>query len=103
MLQSIAEGSVTAAWAFAEPGRSWSLEGIRTVAEKQSTGYILNGVKANVQDAGSAQWLLVDALLDAQPARFIVPTDSPELRVERQITLDVTRSYCDISLDGVIV
>ncbi|WP_319447690.1 MULTISPECIES: acyl-CoA dehydrogenase family protein [unclassified Mycobacterium] len=103
MLQSIAEGSATAAWAFAEPGQPWSPDGIQTTADKRSTGYVLNGTKANVQDADSAQWLLVDALVDAQPARFIVPADSAGIRIERQHTLDVTRKYCDVIFDGVTV
>jgi alkylation response protein AidB-like acyl-CoA dehydrogenase len=103
ILQSLAEGSATAAWAFAEPGQPWSPEGIRAYAAKQPTGYVLNGVKANVQDAVSAHWLLVDALLDSRPARFVVPADTPGLRIERQQTLDVTRVYCDVTLDGVIV
>ncbi|MGB8405881.1 MAG: acyl-CoA dehydrogenase family protein [Mycobacterium sp.] len=103
MLQSIAEGSATAAWAFAEPGQKWSPDGIRTTGAKRSTGYVLNGTKANVQDADSAQWLLVDALVDTRPARFIVPADSAGIRIERQHTLDVTRNYCDVIFDDVTV
>ena len=103
MLQSIAEGSATAAWAFAEPGQSWSPDAIRTAARRESTGYVLNGTKADVQDADSARWLLVDALVDGGPARFIVPADAAGIRIERQNTLDVTRVYCDVTLDGVVV
>jgi alkylation response protein AidB-like acyl-CoA dehydrogenase len=103
ILQSLAEGSATAAWAFAEPGQSWSPEGIRAHADKQPTGYVLNGVKASVQDADSAHWLLVDALLDGRPARFVISADTPGLRIERQQTLDVTRVYCDVTLNGVSV
>ncbi|OBG38990.1 acyl-CoA dehydrogenase [Mycobacterium alsense] len=103
ILQSLAEGSATAAWAFAEPGQPWSAAGIRARAEAHPGGYVLNGVKATVQDADSAQWLLVDALLDGRAARFLVPTDSPGLRIERQRTLDVTRAYCDVTFAGVNV
>lgn len=103
ILQSLAEGSATAAWAFAEPGQPWSPAGFRAHAEAHASGYVLHGLKSTVQDADSAQWLLVDALLDERAARFVVPTDSPGLRIERQRTLDATRAYCDVTLAGVSV
>ncbi|MGB8403247.1 MAG: acyl-CoA dehydrogenase family protein [Mycobacterium sp.] len=98
-LQAIAEGNLIATWAFAEIGRPWSTTGIRTTAERRGDGYVLSGAKSSVQDADSAQLMLVDALLDGRPARFIVPTDSPGVRTGRQRTLDVLRSYCDVTFD----
>lgn len=104
VLQSLAEGSAVASWAFAELGQPWSAAGIRTRAHRiESGGFVLNGAKASVQDADSAQYLLVDALLDDQPARFLMPTDARGLRIEPQHTLDVTRSYCDVTFDEVPV
>jgi alkylation response protein AidB-like acyl-CoA dehydrogenase len=103
ILKSLNEGSATAAWAFAEPKQPWSARGIHARAEKRSDGYVLNGTKAHVQDAGSARWLLVDAVLDQRPARFVVATDSLGLRISAQKTLDVTRSYFDVELDSVSV
>lgn len=103
ILQSLSDGSAIAAWAFAEHGQPWSVRGIQTQAKKRSGGYGLSGTKAHVQDAGSAQWLLVDALLDQQPARFLVPADTSGLRYAAQQTLDVTRAYHDVELDNVLV
>jgi alkylation response protein AidB-like acyl-CoA dehydrogenase len=103
LLRATAEGTLTTAWAFAEAGRPWSASGIRAEAQRREQGYVLNGMKVCVQDADSAQLLLADVLLDGQPARFLVPTDSAGLRVQRQHTLDVTRSYCDIIFDDVAV
>lgn len=75
--------------------------GIGTVAARQGDGYRLSGTKVNVQDADAAQLLVVDALLDGAPARFLVPTDTPGVQIARQQTLDVTRSYCDVQFDHV--
>lgn len=103
LLRSMADGTLTAAWAFAEAGRSWSTSGIQANAEQRGRGYTLSGMKVAVQDADSAQLVLVDALLNGRPARFLVPTDSVCLQVHREHTLDVTRSYCDVVFDDVAV
>ncbi len=103
LLQSISEGTATASWAFAEYGQPWSRAGITTTAEPHGEGWVLDGAKVSVQDADTAQTLLVDALLEGRVARFVVPADSPGVRIARQATLDVTRSYCDVTLEKVAV
>jgi alkylation response protein AidB-like acyl-CoA dehydrogenase len=103
ILQMLISGTATAAWAFTEHGQPWSIDGIRTRARRTADGYIIDGAKALVQDANSARWLLVDALLEEQPARLIVSADSAGVRVEPQPCIDVTRTYCDITFDGVYV
>ncbi len=101
LLSALASGTKTATWAFAEVGRPWSVAGIQTTAARDGSGYVLNGAKASVQDADSAATLLVDSVLDGRPARFLVPADATGVKVERQHTLDVTRRFCDVVLDGV--
>ncbi|BBY80336.1 acyl-CoA dehydrogenase family protein [Mycolicibacterium pulveris] len=103
VLQSISEGALIATWAFAESGRPWTPAGLQTRAERSGDGYRITGSKASVQDADAAQVLLVDAVLDGAPARFLVPADAENLRIERQQTLDVTRRYCDVTFEGVCV
>ncbi|MCV7220726.1 acyl-CoA dehydrogenase family protein [Mycolicibacterium elephantis] len=103
VLQSISEGSLIATWAFAESGRPWTPDGMQTRAERHGDGYRITGSKVSVQDADAAQLLLVDAVLDDAPARFLVPADAENLRIDRQQTLDVTRRYCDVTLEGVAV
>lgn len=103
LLQAICEGSLVASWAVAEFGRPWGPAGITTVARPHAGGYLLEGAKVSVQDADSAQVLLVDAILDDAPARFLVSTDADGVRIARQQTLDVTRSYCDVTLGQVKV
>lgn len=104
IVQSIAAGTVTATWAFAEFGRPWAATGIDTRARRAGDGYVISGSKVSVQDADSSQFMVVDALLeDDEPARFAVPTDATGVRISRQQTLDVTRSYCDVTFDQVAV
>ncbi|MGE2719623.1 acyl-CoA dehydrogenase family protein [Mycolicibacterium celeriflavum] len=101
LLSALGSGAQTAAWAFAEVGRPWSVAGIQATAARDGSGYVVTGAKASVQDADSAATLLVDAVLDGRPARFLIPADATGLKIERQHTLDVTRRYCDVVLDGV--
>ena len=104
LVQSFAEGQSIASWAFAEHGQPWSAAGIRTSAQRSEFGgYVLNGTKASVQDADSSDILLIDALLDGRPARFLVPTQSTGIRIEAQRTLDVGRTYCDVAFEDVAI
>ncbi|MGV0836891.1 acyl-CoA dehydrogenase family protein [Mycolicibacterium thermoresistibile] len=101
LLQSLSEGSLVASWAFAEHGQPWGPDGLTARAEAADGGFRLTGSKVSVPDADGAQLLIVDAVCDGAPARFLVPTDAEGVRIVRQHTLDVTRSYCDVSFDGV--
>lgn len=101
LLPTIADGSSIGTWAFAEFGQPWSIDAISTQAQRHGSGFVLHGAKASVPDADVAGILLVDALLDGAPARFVVPADSPGVGIRRQQTLDVARSYCDVTFDGV--
>jgi alkylation response protein AidB-like acyl-CoA dehydrogenase len=103
ILSSLVDGTETAAWSFAEHGQPWSLGGIQARAQRRSDGFVITGTKASVQDGGTAGWLLTDAMLDGQPARFVVRADTPGIRSAGQRTLDVTRSYCELNFDDAYV
>ncbi|CAM3160792.1 acyl-CoA dehydrogenase [Mycobacterium intermedium] len=103
LLQSICAGTLIATWAFAEFGQPWSVAGLRTRAEPVGRGYELSGAKVSVQDGDIAELVVVDAVLDDAPARFLVPTDTAGVHTRRQQTLDVTRGYCDVDFDHVSV
>jgi alkylation response protein AidB-like acyl-CoA dehydrogenase len=103
VLASIADGTATGAWAFAEPRAPWSTAGVRARAEKTAAGYALSGVKTVVQGMGSARWLLVSALLDDAPALFLVDTTDLQVRSRRLHTLDITRRFGEVTLDGLVV
>lgn len=101
LLPSIAAGSLIGSWAFTEFGRPWSADAITTRARRDGNGFVLQGSKVSVPDADTAHILVVDALLDDLPARFVVPTGAVGVRISRQRTLDVARSYCDVAFDDV--
>jgi len=102
-LSALIDGSATAGWAFAERGRPFSWDQLQTRAYEEAHGYVITGAKAHTQDAGSARWLLVEAIVDQQPARFVVEADAPGVQLHRMRSLDVARSYYDVTLEEVHV
>ncbi|WP_105972130.1 acyl-CoA dehydrogenase family protein [Streptomyces geranii] len=108
VLPALAAGSSYATWAFAEPRSPWSLDGVNTTAHTHDGNgsgaeFVLDGVKTAVQDAGGARWLLVSAQHDGVPASFLVDRAAPGVTVRRQRTLDPTRAFHEVRLDGVRV
>jgi alkylation response protein AidB-like acyl-CoA dehydrogenase len=63
---------------------------------------VLTGHVASVVAAGAADWLLVAAIADAGPVLALVPATAPGLTVTRRETLDITREFSLIDLDGVV-
>jgi len=103
VLPTLAEGDAWATWAFAEPGRPWTVEGLGATAVTDGDEVVLSGTKTAVQDADGARWLLVTALEDGVPASFLVDRDAPGISVRRQRTLDLTRSFAEVRLQDVRV
>jgi alkylation response protein AidB-like acyl-CoA dehydrogenase len=103
VLPALADGSAWATWAFAEPGRPWSPDGIGTSARVDGDHVVLTGTKTAVQDAAGARWLLVTAVEDGRPVSFLVDRDLPGITVRRQTVIDLTRTLSEVRLDGVRV
>jgi alkylation response protein AidB-like acyl-CoA dehydrogenase len=101
ILSELMAGSASAAWAFGERGRPWSVNSLRLRARAAAGGYVLTGEKAHLQDAGFARWLLVDAVLDEHAARFLIAADTAGVSLQREQTLDVTRAFYDAAFDEV--
>ncbi len=103
VLPTLAEGRAWATWAFAEPHRPWTVEGLSTTARPDGDGVVLSGTKTAVQDADGARWLLVTASEEGIATNFLVDRNTPGVTVRRQRTLDLTRSFAEVVLDGVRV
>lgn len=101
VLPALGAGSGWATWAFAEPQAPWTLDGIRAQARTDGDGFILDGVKTAVQDAGGARWLLVTARHAGVPTSFLVDRDDPGITVRRQQVLDLTRAFYEVRLEQV--
>ncbi|WP_406444427.1 acyl-CoA/acyl-ACP dehydrogenase [Streptomyces sp. NBC_00631] len=101
VLSALVAGAGWATWAFAEPRAPWSLDGVRATARAEADGFVLDGVKTAVQDAGGARWLLVTAREDGVPASFLVDRTAPGVTVRRQQVLDLTRAFYEIRFENV--
>jgi alkylation response protein AidB-like acyl-CoA dehydrogenase len=102
IVASVSDASETAAWAFAEPRRPWNIGGLRATATKTGDGFQLAGTKTAVEGAVGARWLLVTTLLDDAPANFLIDTTATPVPVRATETLDITRRFGEIDLDGVV-
>ncbi len=67
---------------ISEPGALFDPFALQTKATRTVGGYILNGVKSLVPDAGAAELFIVGADLDGKPALFIVESGTEGIVVE---------------------
>ncbi len=98
VLPGLMSGDTAAAWLPlpTAPGQGFS-------ASRTSTGYEFSGRAAHVQDADSAAWLLVTAEADNGVVQALIDPTSPGLTVSPLESLDVTRGFGEVALDGVDV
>ena len=102
VLPSLLSGERTGTWALTASGREdepW--DGVWAVPS--AAGYTLTGHKTGVQDVESDTWLLVTVGTAEGPAQFVISADTPGLRVTPLESLDVSRRFYEIDLDGVTV
>jgi acyl-CoA dehydrogenase len=84
-LGPIAEGRVMTAFAMTEPGAGSDVAALATTARRNGSGYVLDGGKTLISNAGIADLYVVFASTDrARGAKgiscFLVPADAPGLR-----------------------
>jgi acyl-CoA dehydrogenase len=84
-LGAIAQGKVMTAFAMTEPGAGSDVAGIATTARREGSGYVLDGAKTLISNAGIADLYVVFASTDRNKGAkgiscFLVPGDSPGLR-----------------------
>ena len=105
-LASLIDGSWIATLAHEEPQSHYELHRVATLARREGEEYVLDGIKAVAPFAGEAQLLVVSArtsgeLDDAQGiSLFLVPSDTPGLRVKAYSNIDGTRA-ADVTLEQV--
>jgi alkylation response protein AidB-like acyl-CoA dehydrogenase len=104
-LPGLVEGDKLLALAHQEKDSRYDLQRIRSRAERAGKGFRLTGEKIAVLDGASADAFVVAARsAGAADARdgislFLVPADTPGLRVERQLRLD-SRGAALLFLEG---
>jgi pimeloyl-CoA dehydrogenase len=105
----IAQGRVLAALALGEPQAGFDLHRVDTRAEPSAGGgFVLTGVKTQVDDGADAEWFVVPARTSGSPddghgiSLFLVHRDSPDLRIARFRSIDGHR-HARLRLDRVAV
>jgi alkylation response protein AidB-like acyl-CoA dehydrogenase len=109
-LPRIATGEVIPAYCVTEPETGSDVAAARTTARRTDDGYVLDGVKRFVTNAGVADYYLVFAKTDpdggsAGMTAFIVEADRPGVsipRLEHKMGLRGSPTG-DVVLDGVLV
>ncbi|HUU63446.1 MAG TPA: acyl-CoA dehydrogenase [Dehalococcoidia bacterium] len=107
-LPRIARGETIMSLALIESSASYEPSSIRVKAELQEGGYVINGIKLFVNDAGVADYLSVVARTaeKADPKEgitlFLVDAESPGIRIEVMPTI-ARDKQCEVSFSDVRV
>lgn len=102
-LPGLLEGSLTAAWALAEPGGRWkgTLPSIELHIEQRGRELVLTGEKAYIEAAAEADLFLVVGRLEGSLCHLLVPRDSSGLQVVAGRSIDLTRRFGRLRFDAV--
>jgi acyl-CoA dehydrogenase len=89
-LPPLLEEPILCSFGLSEPDAGSDVARIKTTAERRGDGYVLNGSKTFITNAGHAAWTVVFAKTDAAKGHkglsaFIVPMDSPGVTVEKHL------------------
>ncbi len=81
---------ILCSFGLTEPAAGSDVSGIQTTAARDGDGYVLNGSKMFITNAGHAAWLTVFASTDSSAGHrgltaFVVPTDAPGVTVEKHL------------------
>jgi len=108
LLPAVAEGTITLAFAHAEPGARHDVAHVTTCADADGGGHALTGHKCAIAHADAADLLVVSARTGAAGAGgsgvalFLVDRAAAGVRVTPRRMLDGTRA-ADVALDAVRV
>jgi len=104
-LGPIARGHAMTAFAMTEPGAGSDVASVATTAVRDGSGYVLNGRKTLISNAGIADVYAVFA--STEPARgskgiscFLVPADTPGFRFVAAQVLSAPHPLGEIAFEG---
>ncbi len=100
-LPGIASGEVVATLAVLEESDVLAPEAIAAQASAAGGEVVLDGVKLFVPDAQHADLVLVAARESTGVSLFLVPTDTPGVRVTPLVVVDPTKPAAEVRLEGV--
>ena len=104
-LGPIAEGKVMTAFAMTEPAAGSDVAAIATTARRDGPGYVLDGAKTLISNAGIADLYAVFASTDRAKGSkgiscFLVPADAPGLRFAGPQVLSAPHPLGEIAFEG---
>jgi alkylation response protein AidB-like acyl-CoA dehydrogenase len=102
LLPAIVAGELVAAWCICDLSGGWD-RGAGLTATPSARGFLLNGARGFVQDAHSADWLLVAASVEGASAQLVVEARTPGITITPLATLDLSRRLANVSFDDVFV
>jgi alkylation response protein AidB-like acyl-CoA dehydrogenase len=102
LLPRIVTGEHVVTWAFADAYGNWDT-GAAVQARRDGDDLVLSGTRGCVQDAISADALLVAASLDGVPVQLLVPASAPGVTIRPLHALDLSRRFADVEFDAVRV
>jgi len=100
VLPGLLSGEAFAAWAFCEPGRRWDADAVAATATIDGDTVILDGTKAYVEAVGVADHLLVAARTGEGITQVLVPVGADGVTVSRGRSIDMTRRFGTVRLEG---
>jgi alkylation response protein AidB-like acyl-CoA dehydrogenase len=101
VLPRLAAGTAVATWALAEPGDRWLTDDLETAAVLVGDEGRVDGEKAFVEAVASASAFLVTANGASGLTQVLVPADAPGVTVVPGRSIDLTRRFGRVHLDGV--
>jgi acyl-CoA dehydrogenase len=104
-LGPIARGQVMTAFAMTEPEAGSDVSAIATTARRDGPGYVLDGTKTLISNAGIADLYVVFASTDRVRGSkgiscFLVPADAPGLRFKGAQVLSAPHPLGEIAFEG---
>jgi acyl-CoA dehydrogenase len=104
-LPAVAEGRRIAALALSEPDAGSDLAAVGTTAEPDGTGFVLNGTKTWISNAGIADFYVVLARTGEAPSArglsaFVVDADTPGLQIGERIRLIAPHPLATLTLEN---
>jgi alkylation response protein AidB-like acyl-CoA dehydrogenase len=100
ILAAVLDCTSIAAYALEEPGGVWELDELATTARVEGNELVIDGTKAMVADAGTADVLLVACRLDNGVGLVLVPAQTAGTTVHEQRGLDLLRSFGTVRFEG---
>ncbi|WP_018500636.1 acyl-CoA dehydrogenase family protein [Parafrankia discariae] len=103
VLADILSGATVAAWCLGGPPPLDGLDSVGLALRVDGDDLVLDGVSRPVESAAQAGHLLVAARGDQGLTQLIVPAATPGVTVEPLRTVDLTRRFFAVRMDGVRV